>query len=303
MKKILVDANIIDKEKISFLCSTNLIHKFKKSLKLYASDVVLKQRLAPLYFSNNKENYNFYIQFLKNYFEHKMVDFSGNIVQREINNSFNKTNIFGMYRIEHLVDRDSIYNKLGQYDAELDKTRKFEAGNNFKKFIADTKVEISKLSSNEEWKNYCYDFVKKYAFATQQLNRFLNNQNKYNRKIFTELLMLWWEYSTVVGTLRYFNTQYADDKTLDIIENGNISKNSFLYYQFIADKYIINYCFTQDKRFDYDSPNDLIYISLMKYFDILLTDDESFMKECFNHMYPNKNKQILTLKEFVKRYK
>ena len=66
MKKILVDANIIDKEKISFLCSTNLIHKFKKSLKLYASDVVLKQRLAPLYFSNHKENYNFYIQFLKN---------------------------------------------------------------------------------------------------------------------------------------------------------------------------------------------------------------------------------------------
>ena len=44
-------------------------------------------------------------------------------------------------------------------------------------------------------------------------------------------------------------------------------------------------------------------LSVMKDFDILLTDDESFMKDCFKTLYPNKNKQILTLKDFMKRYR
>ena len=161
---------------------------------------------------------------------------------------------------------------------------------------------MSNLKSNEDWKEYCYKFIHKHNFAVKQLTQFIEEQDKFNKCIFIKLVKLWWKYAIIVGTLHFFQIPNADEKAIDIVENNNLSKKSFLYHQFLANDFIMDYSLIQGKKFDYDTPNDIIYVSCMKDFDILLSDDTKFMKECFEKLYPNKNKQILTFNEFLKRF-
>ena len=302
MKKVLVDANIIDKQKLLSLKNNNIRNKFKKDIKLFASEILLKQRLAHLYCSGHRADYNFYINFLKTYFEHKMVDFSGNIAIREINSAFQKTEIFANFYVENLKNIEEVDKTGENYDIEFDRMRKIYAGDNFKKFANNLKIEISELYSAKDWESFCYEFVNRYDFALGPMYEFLSDQQKFNKNTFFKMLNLWWEYSIVASTLRYFKTPNADKKTIDIIKYGKISKKSFLYHQFKAEKYILTHCFLKGKRFDYDSPNDVMYIAFMKDFDILLTDDETFMKDCFSEIIKNKNKRIMKIGEFIKNF-
>lgn len=304
MKKVLIDANILDKQKIQLMNKKGLLKKKGHLFKFYISEIVLKQRLVQLYYSNYSEQYDFYIEFIKTWCEPGIVDSAADIAKREIDNNFIPAKVISNFRIYHLYSREKAKKQLELYKQELNNSRKLEIGSNYKNFIKDEKQNIAKLQSSQDWENYCRQFIAKYNFAVKELNYFLSTHKKYNRQVYLDMVKLWWKYTTIAGVLRYFNTQNADQQAIEIINNiTKLSKRSFLYRQFKADKFILDYTLVKDKKFDYDSPNDVIYLSVMKDFDILLTDDESFMKDCFKTLYPNKNKQILTLKDFIRRYR
>lgn len=302
MKKIIIDTNILKKEKIQKIMSSKIKDKCGKNIKLYISEVILKQRLLPLYHSKYIQDYDYYVDFIKTYCEKDIIDAASEIVKRELKNEFSKTSMYSKYKTSDIQFLNSPNNKIHTYDVEPQNNIKISAANNYKSFIKEIINEIANLKSNEDWKQYCYKFIYKYEFAVSQLTQFIEAHDKYNKGIFMELVKLWWKYATIAGTLRFFKFPNADNKAVDIVKNNNIPQNSFLHYQFRADDFIMDYCLVQNKKIDYDAPNDIIYISCMKDFDILLSDDTKFMKECFEELYPNKNKQILTLKEFLKRY-
>lgn len=300
MKNILVDVNILKKEKINDLINSGVLSNAHKTLKFYVSEILLKQRLAQVYHSKHKSDYDYYLAFLQKYFEPNLIDAAQNIVKREIESNFMDVDIFSEIQVKNIQSEKSAYNHLDMYDAKKDKDDKKKLRKDINIFLTEIKKEISELRSEQGWKDYCYKFVEKYNFATGILNTFLDNQEKYNRATFSELLSLWWEYSTIIGTYQVITPEKMN--ILKISDLSNIPKNSFLYNQIKIDKYIIDYCFIQNKAYDEDSPNDLIYIALMKDFDILLTDDESFMKECFEYIYKDTNKQILKLEQFISQY-
>lgn len=302
MKKVIIDVNILKKEKIQKIISSKIKDKCGKNIKLYVSEILLKQRLTPLYNSPYVQDYDYYVNFIKTYCERNIIDAASEIVKRELKNEFSKTSIYSKYKTNDIQFLNSPYNKIHTYDAETQNNLKNNAANNYKSFINEIKNEIAELKSNEDWEQYCYKFINKYNFAINQLTQFLEEHDKCNKSVFMKLVKLWWKYATVEGTLRFFKLLNADDKAIDIVKNNNIPKDSFLYHQFQADDFIMDYCLIQNKKVDYDTPNDIIYVSCMKDFDILLSDDTKFMKECFERLYPNKNKQILTLKEFLKRF-
>ena len=302
MKKVIIDTNILKKEKIQKIISSKIKDKCGKNIKLYVSEIVLKQRLLPLYHSEYIQDYDYYVDFIKTYCEKDIIDAASEIIERELRNNFSKTSMYSIYKTNDIQFLNSPYNKIHTYDIETQNNLKYRAANNYKSFIKEIIDEISNLKSSEDWKQYCYKFINKYDFAVNQLTQFIEKHDKFNKDIFMELVKLWWKYATVAGTLRFFKLPNADNKAVDIVKNNNIPKDSFLYYQFRADDFIMDYCLMQNKRMDYDAPNDIIYVSCMKNFDILLSDDTKFMKECFKELYPNKNKQILTLEEFLKRF-
>ena len=302
MKKVIIDVNILKKEKIEKIISSKIKDKCGKNIKLYVSEVLLKQRFGPLYNSPYAQDYDYYVNFIKTYCERNIIDAASEIVKRELKNEFSKTSIFSNYKTRDIQSLNSPYNKIHAYDIKSHNNLKISATNNYKNFIKDTTNEISNLKSSKDWQQYCYKFINKYDFAVDQLTKFIDAHDKFNKDIFMELVKLWWKYATVTGTLRFFKVPDADVKAVNIIKNNNIPKNSFLHYQFQADDFVMDYCLVQNKKIDYDTPNDIVYVSCMKNFDILLSDDTKFMKECFEKLYPNKNKQILTLDEFLKRF-
>lgn len=304
MKKVLIDVNILDKEKIQKIFKNNLLNKKGNLLKFYISEIALKQRLIKLYYSDYSMDYDLYIDFIKTFCEPSIINASVDIAKREIDNNFIPAKITSNFKTHHLNLRNQAKLQLDRYKEQLNNDKKKDVGDSYKDFIKKEKQNISKLQSSKDWEIYCYDFVNRYKFAVKEMQDFLNVQEKFNKEIYFSMVKLWWKYATIAGVLRFFNTPNADNQAINIIKKDlKLSKKCFLYRQIQADDFILDYTLMKDKKFDYDSPNDVIYLAIMKDFDILLTDDQSFMKDCFNTMYPNKNKKILTLNEFIKRYK
>lgn len=305
--KVIVDVNILKKEKIELIKKYNIKSKIGKTLKLYATETLLKQRLPFLYKNKYFEDYDYYVDFIKEYCENDIVDAASEVIEKELRSDFKWTQIYSAAKVENIYYHDDPNNKIDEFDIEKFQQQKIDTTKNLQSFFNELKVDIFQVYNVIMWDKYSYSFVNKYNFAVDEMNRFLQKQQTFEPKTFIELLKFWWRCSTIASTLHRFNLNELSLKRFREIVNYNIPKNSFAYRKFKADDFLIDYCLIQCKKVDRDTPNDTTYIAHMNNFDILLTDDgkthNTFMKSCFKHIYSDiQNKKIMNLEEFLKEF-
>ena len=306
VKKIIVDVNILKREKIELIKKSNIKSKIGKTLKFYATETLLKQRLPFLYKNNLYEDYNYYVDFIKEYCENNIIDAASEVIEKELKSGFKWTQIYSAAKVKDIYYYNDKDNKIYEYDVEQSHIFKINTTNNLQTFFDELKDDI-KVYNVIMWKKYCYKFIYKYDFAVNEMNIFLHNQKEFDQNTFISLLRFWWRCSNVASVLYRFDLEKTSLRDFRKIVNYEIPKNSFAYRKFKADDFLIDYCLIQGKKVDKDTPNDTTYIAHMNNFDILLTDDgkthDSFMKACFKHIYDDtKDKKIMNLDEFLKEF-
>lgn len=307
MKKVILDVNVLKKEKIEKIIKSNVINKLNNTLELYISEVCLKQRLPFLFKAKHFEEYDYYVDFIKKYCNENIIDAASEVISKEIRSDFRWTRIYSTYTTEGLYYHNDPNNKIDKFDIEESHSLKINTMKNFQMFVNEFKTDVYKIYNIIDWKHYCYNFIDKYNFAISEMNIFLQEQQLFNKNTFVDLLKFWWECTTVASTLHYFHLSNLSLNKFRKIINYEIPRNSFAYRKLKADYFLIDYCLLQGRKVDQDTPNDTTYIAHMNNFDILLTDDgkshEKFMKACFKYVYSDeKNKEILNLDEFINRF-
>lgn len=299
MKKILVDANILNEYNINKILDSNIKDEIGKEYLLYGSDILFKQTIAEQY-TQGETYYNYILDFIKKYFEDTFILSASEIVEKELYSSFQNSNKFSTYTKENLVKYNNVNKELINIIKDSHKNKKTQ-NKNYRKFYHEIFNNISKLKSNQEWKEYCYDFVNKQKFEVNYFTNYLNNQKKYNKAVFKDMILLWWRYSLIAATYYNFLKQFAPIYIYKIMKNEfEIPQNSFLATTLDLDVYKLEHDLFLQGGIDDDSTNDIQYIALMSDFDILLTHDSSFMKRCFEKFYINTNKQIVDVDDFIK---
>lgn len=298
MKKVLVDANVINFTTIDKILNSNVKDKIGNEYKLYGSDILFKQTLAEQYLSGEKY-YTPIKDFIKIYFESEFLASSTDIVQRELASSYKNKNRYSIFTKEHLCEYDDV--KKGLIDVMKDShEHKKQQIKSYNEFCNDISKRMSKLKSNDEWKKGCYDFINDYKFEVEFFNAYLDKKDKYNKKVFEEMILLWWRYKLIRDTFIHFKYKDGTRHLKNIMhKREEIPRDSYLGTSLEMDVYKLDHdIFLQQGR-DKDSINDIQYLVLMQDFDILLTTDSTFMKHCFDKFYGNTDKQIITAEEFI----
>ena len=116
VKKIILDVNILKKEKIELIKNSNLKSKIGKTIKFYATETLLKQRLPFLYKSKKFEEYDYYVNFIKDYCENDIVDAASEVIEKELKSGFKWTQIYSAAKVKDIYyynDKDNkIYNMM-----------------------------------------------------------------------------------------------------------------------------------------------------------------------------------------------
>lgn len=299
MKKILVDANILNKQNINKILDSNIKEEIGKEYLLYGSDILFKQTIAEQY-TQGEKYYNYILDFIKQYFEDTFLLSATEIVEKELYSLFKNSNRFSAYTKENLVKYNDVNKELIDIIKDSDKNKEIQNGN-YRKFYHEIFNNISRLKSNKEWKEYCYDFVNEQKFEVSYFTNYLNSQKKYNKEVFKDMILLWWRHSLIAATYYNFLKQFAPIYIYKIMKNEfKIPKDSFLSTTLDLDVYKLEHDLFLQGGIDDDSTNDIQYIALMSDFDILLTYDSSFMKSCFEKFYIDTNKQIVDIDDFIK---
>lgn len=299
MKKVLVDANILNEQNINKILDSKIKDEIGKEYLLYGSDILFKQTIAEQY-TQGKKYYTFIFDFIKQYFENGLLASASDIVEREINSLFKDNNRFSKYTKENLVKYNNVNKEL--IDIIKDSHKNKETQNrNYREFYHEIFNNISTIKSNKEWEEYCYNFINEQKFEVKYFINYLNSKKKYNREIFKDMILKWWRYSLIAATYNAIFNQSAHisiDKIMKI--ENEMPKDSFFAATLDLDVYKLEHDLFLQGGIDNDSVNDIQYIALMRDFDILLTHDSSFMKKCFQRLYQDTNKQILDIDDFIK---
>lgn len=310
-KRVLIDVNILCKNKLEDLKKQKNFSLIGNKFKLYISEVVLKQRLVHLVQTEHKEDYDYYIDFIQKKCEKELIKSIGEIQEEEIKKNFQDVNIFGTMQVKHLCKLNDPNNKAESLDFNELQENKLNIRNEIRVFFNNQKKLIEEIENSKEpktpeektklFKNYCLEFINsefEIKFDKAILHEFYRSQKKFNKDTCFNLLVLYWKYTILFAIFLKVGIKKADIYAQKMIKENSIPENSFLYYELAGMEYYIQNGFVKDQGYDPDAPNDLTYITLMKDFDILLTDDRKFMRRCFNSIYSNTSKQILSFKEF-----
>lgn len=299
MKKVLVDANILNEQNINKILDSKIKDEIGKEYLLYGSDILFKQTIAEQY-TQGEKYYTFILDFIKQYFENELLASASDIVKREINSLFKDNNRFSICTKERLVKYIYVNKNLHSVIENSRKNKEIQ-NQNYREFYHKVFNRISKLKSNKEWEKYCYDFINEQNFEVKYFINYLNSKKKYNREIFKDMILIWWRYSLIAAAYNVILNQSAHisiDKIMKI--ENEMPKDSFLATTLDLDVYKLEHDLFLQGGIDNDSVNDIQYIALMRDFDILLTHDSSFMKKCFQRFYQDTNKQILDIDDFIK---
>lgn len=299
MKKVLVDANILNEENINKILDSKIKDEIGKEYLLYGSDILFKQTIAEQY-TQGEKYYTIVLDFIKQYFENGLLASASDIVEREINSLFKDNNRFSEYTKENLVKYNNVNKEL--IDIIKDSHKNKETQNrNYREFYHEIFNNISTIKSNKEWEEYCYNFINEQDFEVNYFINYLNSKKKYNKESFKDMILLWWRYSLIATSYNIILNQSAHisiDKIMKI--ENEMPKDSFWATTLDLDVYKLEHDLFLQGGIDNDSVNDIQYIALMRDFDILLTHDGSFMKKCFQRFYQGTNKQILDIDDFIK---
>ncbi len=318
--KVLLDVNILDEELITKFKENNILDLVESNkITFFLSNILLLQKFVPYYNYDktaNKENYYNLLNFLLKLCDDRIFDDSCQIVMKEFNNKARK----GKYCYINCAKAKELKKEFLEQDITYLKDF-FSKANEFKKNLVtiadnDSQKLFNKIQPILD-KNYDeYLVLLKNIFTEQnysiEIIDAIDSVNKYlhgssdTRKHFLEVLKI---------RIEYLITR------LFIIQTLNLGRDCILNY---VDN-PINYPYTQKRIQSYtflltrkleaqilkkDIPskdNDAIfdneYICLMQDLDVLLTNDESYMKDCFDYIYGNNKKQILTLDNFLEYIK
>lgn len=120
MKKVLLDVNILNKKSIRELNESKIIRKINRSIKFYVSEIVLKQNLIKLYYSNNTNDYDFYVNFMKTWCNSGIIDAAEVIVRNEIMNNFSPVKTISSFKTKDLLLRRDAKKQLDRFRNQLD---------------------------------------------------------------------------------------------------------------------------------------------------------------------------------------
>ena len=112
VKKIIVDVNILKREKIELIKKSNIKSKIGKTLKFYATETLLKQRLPFLYKNNLYEDYNYYVDFIKEYCENNIIDAASEVIEKELKSGFKWTQIYSAAKVKDIYYYNDKDNKI-----------------------------------------------------------------------------------------------------------------------------------------------------------------------------------------------
>ena len=311
-KTIVVDNNIVQEhgqqKQISKIKNSNIIKSIKsKKIILYASDSLLQQRLGMLYDNKKEKEYNIVLDFINNYCDEWIINSTVNIMTAElkiIKELLKDVNV--PLRINrNLPGFDLVYNSphniFKEYDANKFNERKKEVINQFKASVKTILEQIKHLNTNEQWNAYINSFIEKNNCAERILYDFVEKNQDDNLTKFKKLFSLFWRYASLKQLLEFFDVKNAEKTAIEIIDNSNpLPYESHFGTNLRIYEFLDKYYFQEGRHIDPDTPMDMSYIEIMTNYDILLTEDKGFMKECFEYVHPNK--KIMDLKTFLKIY-
>ena len=304
--KILFDNSVLNEELINLFNKNNILYlKNKDFLRFYVSDMTFHENIIELsYIEKEKIYYNklvkFLIQYADNNFFRKIFD----VIEYELNNKNLDTSYF-LYPETFIKQFKDDFNKgLVNWDNIIENHRRtindnVEIYKNYKKFIRDTEIEISKLKSNNDFNNYIETVMSNENYFNEWKTIIRNDLNtlKLKEKI---IKFLQWRFEL------YIIDQFSDKFKVDnkFLINNLKSKP---YLQRFLGNILYSFTFkfeniTKDKCVDITF-NDNEYIACMLDLDILLSNDVSYMKHCFEDIYKNTNKKILKSNDFIEYLK
>ena len=300
--KILFDNSVINVAIINLFEQNNILDlKNKGLLSFYVSDMTFHENIIDLSYIAKENNFykrivNFLFIYSDNNFFRKIID----IIEYELNNENLCSNYF-LYPETFIKQfKDDFDKGFVNWDNIIENHRRTINDNekiykNYKKFIRDTEIEISKIKSNNDFNDYIETimFNENYFNEWESIIRNDLSTHKLKEKI---IKFLQWRFEL------YIIDQYSDKFKVDkkfLIRN---LKSKPYLQRFLGN---MLYCFTfkfenatKDKCLDVTF-NDNEYIACMLDLDILLSNDVSYMKHCFESIYENTNKLILTPLEFI----
>lgn len=312
VKTVVVDNNIVQEHgqqmQISKIKNSNLIKSIKsKKIILYASDSLLQQRLGMLYDNNKEEEYNIVLDFINNYCDEWIINSTVNIMTTElqiIKEHLKDINV--PLRINrNFPGFDLVYNSPNnifiKYGANEFNERKKEVINQFKVSVKTILEQIKNIDTDKQWNAYISSFIEMNNCAKQILYNFVEKNQDDNPTKFKKLFSLFWRYASLKQLLEFFDIEKAEETAIEILDNSNpLPPKSHFETNLRIYEFLDKYYFQEGRRIDPDTPMDMSYIEIMTNYDILLTEDKGFMKECFEYVHPNK--KIMDLKTFLKIY-
>ena len=293
--KILLDNSVIKEDFFKLLDENNilkLVHE--KKISFYLPDIIFFENFIPLHV----KDYNRLKVLLDNCFKYCKNIFLPlrKIIEQEILNSHCCTNCF--YEIDIINEFIKNYSN-GNAFWNINKYCN-DASNNqqifdmINKFVDENIIQIFTIKSKTELEGYICEIIQKYNYLNiDKMLLYKNfqkgNSPKENAKEVYGYIAACFLTNIMISN---FNTTYSQIKKL--FQNDNYFWTYYNTYFCTLISRVFYGNFHKDSNY-FDNE----YITYMKDLDILVANDSSYMKDCFNEVYKNTSKHLMKPKEFI----
>lgn len=324
MKKIVIDNNIIDFNNIKILENTNIFDLVRTNqLAFFASEKLFNQLIPFLKASTINERKTI-VKFLKKLIGNsRLLDTVKNISQREIKNQHDKfwfipSKTQKQINYSELLSDNILDNILSNSEKALPFSNEKQVHDEIIKYMNNQRKIINDYTkkSYKDIDKYLQTAMQEKEFDAKTINAVLNIVKNFNnadlsteekkKQIYENYFNLMVEFS-LLSQLREDGRLISDKSFFDKYYNNYYTiAQIYPFTKKMIDLTLYGYSYKvigeENPKYDKDWSNDNSYLCYMHYADILLTNDKGYMKNAFNAVYSETEKEILTLDEFIKKY-